>query len=330
VPEGGQFVSVGGPSGAASKPSWAKASTSPVLKRSVQDPKTGKGKIVPGGKPGSQLPMHVQGQLKAAGVTKFPAAHIADVQVSSRLGGPDQDKGVLLKWTDDRGHDQSAYTKAFEARQAEAKWERVQQNEPKVEAAIDGLREQATTSPAHAAALLIAQTGLRPGSDKSVNELTHHGATTILAQHVRIEDGVAQLEFVGKEGKTNRSIVHDPVLVSVLQRATEGRAPGERVFPGLSPARVAEVLPSGVKVKDLRTIAATRLARELLGAAKPSLTGNAKVDARHVMGLLKAVSERVSIKLNNTPAMARKSYIHPEVVRGWATEHGLGALLKWP
>jgi DNA topoisomerase-1 len=280
---------------------------------------------------GAQLPKPVLERLQALGVGKLPAAHLSNIMVSPHLNDDAMaHKGALLKWTDDKGRQQSAYTKQFDAANAEKKWERITKNRPKIEAAIDDLKAKAQTSPAHAVTLLMEQTSLRPGSDHSVKSEGHYGATTLEARHIKFDGDTAQLEFIGKQGKTNKATVTDPALVAALKAHTEGKGPNDRVFRASS-EQIRAAAPKGVKLKDFRTVGATRHAeRELEEIGAPPLTGNARRDAKIVGSILKQVSDRVSSRLNNTPAMARRSYIAPQVVNAWAKKHGIEELVSWP
>lgn len=336
--EDGKFGSKGGSSSSSSsspapapkapkapKGTWGKASTTPV-------PKKEGGK--PGGGAGAQLPPELQTRLKDLGINKLPAAHISDVHVSDAIhDDTTAHQGALLRWKDDKGKEQRAYSSEFDRKNAEKKWERVLTNRPKVDAQMDELRSKAGDSPAHAAALLIALTGLRPGSSTSVKDTGHFGATTMQAQHVTFDDDGAHIQYVGKAGKVNKAHVTDPSLVGALKKATEGKDPTAPVFKGVSSAKVAEALPKGVKTKDLRTLVATTDAERHLASVEPpplKKTGDPKKDAaaekaqaRAVVSILKAVSTQVSKQLNNTPAMARRSYIAPQVIRAWGEKHGL-------
>ena len=286
-------------------------STNPV-------PKSG-GKPV--GAPGSQLNPELRGRLKKLGVTKLPAAHIGKVYVYNRA---DDDakvhKGAVLRWTDDKGNEQRAYTTTFDKANAEKKWERVLKNRPKIEKALDGLRKKAPTDPASAAVLLIAQTGLRPGSDDSAEEEEHYGATTMEVRHVSFDGESARIKYIGKAGKENVAQVTDPVLVEALQSYTSGKQRNDRVFD-VSRSAIADAAPAGVKLKDFRTAVATTLAEQELDTFTFEPTGDAKKDARAVCGILKAVSTTVSKRLNNTPAMARKSYIAPQIIQAWGRKN---------
>ena len=310
--EVGKFSGTGGGAGSST---WRAVKTEPVPKR--------EGK--PGGGAGAQLPEGLRTRLKALGVSKLPAAHIGDVQVSDRVDDDENaHEGALLKWTDDHGNAQSSYSEEFDKQNAAAKWERVLRNRPVIEEALDDLREKAAESPAHAAALLIAETGLRPGSDDSLEATGHYGATTMESRHVTFDDEAAsaRIEYVGKAGKANVAEVSEPSLVAALRAHTEGKEPNDRVFD-VSRAKVAAAAPEGVKLKDFRTSVATTLAEKELEGVTLRLTGNERTDARAVLRVLKDVSTTVSKRLNNTPAMARKAYIAPQVIQAWAKRNGV-------
>jgi len=276
-----------------------------------------------GGGAGSQLHPEVVQRLKDLGVSKLPAAHIKNVEVMANLDSDRVHQGALIKWRDDKGREQRGYSAEFDKQNAAKKWERVLAGRPKVEAQLGRLRSKVEESPAHAAAMLIALTGLRPGGAASLSSTGHYGATTMEARHLSFSPGKASISYVGKAGKENKATVTDPKLVRALKSLTEGKQPNERVFPGVTSDSVAAVLPKGVKTKDLRTIVATSTAERLLDEKPPTLTGDKKADARHIISILKSVSTDVSKQLNNTPAMARRSYIAPQVIQAWGKKHGI-------
>ena len=302
-----------------SSPLKAGAGYSPVATTPVPKKEDGK----PAAGAGAQLPPELLERLKALGVGKLPAAHIAEVHVHERASDTDAHKGALLKWKDDKGKVQSAYTKSFDEANAQKKWARVEKNRPKVERAMRDLGAKAQDSPAHAAALVIANTGLRPGSDDSLKATGHYGVTTMEARHVSFTpDGNAQINYVGKAGKDNKATISDPQTVAALRAHTVGKAPTDRVFTAPREA-VAAAAPKGVKLKDLRTIMAAQTAERALARTKFTPTGNDKKDARQILAVVKQVSTGVSTVLNNTPAMAKKSYIPPAVFQAWGRKNGV-------
>ena len=81
-----------------------------------------------------------------------------------------------------------------------------------------------------------------------------------------------------------------------------------------------------IKIKDLRTYTATKMAKNILLTDKtppPPLPDNPKKIKSLVKSKLKNVYEQVSQHLNNTPAMAKNSYIHPEIIKNWLINLGV-------
>ncbi len=327
-PEGGQFMSTsgGGSSGkpATPAPSGTKrkqAPMAPAPTKPVARVEKG-GKMVPGAATGAQLAPEVRSRLKELGVRKLPSAHIAEVLISPTLTTGDPNKSALIKWRDDKGKIQSGYSREHERVQSEIKFARAEKAEPKIDAALEKTRELALTSSAHAAVVVIAETGLRPGSNESLISHGHYGVTTMEARHVTIADGKAHIEYVGKASEINHAIIDHPGTVAALQAHLAGKAPTDRVLPA-SKSSVRAAAPKGVLLKDMRTVMGTRTAVKDLERRLPDLTGDRKVDARNVAKLIREVSTVVATQLNNSPPMARKSYINPRVFKEWGAKHGL-------
>jgi DNA topoisomerase IB len=281
--------------------------------------------------PGSQLPEKQRVRLKALGVTKLPAHDATEIRVAD-LEDPDVDQKPTMTWRDTAGRTQYAYTAAFHVTHAAKKWERVQALEPAFDRLRDGLlhrlSETRIGSPERAAAAvaaIIAETGLRPGSAGSATA-GHFGISTLRPEHVAFEGDRARLTFVGKSGKKNVTTVEHPEVVAALREAVAHPQPDGALFPAGTAERAREM--AGTKLKDFRTIIATRTAeRALKDAPKPPppLTGDAKRDARLVARALRAASGVVAERLNNTPAVARASYIHPRVFEDWLERIGFHA-----
>lgn len=273
--------------------------------------------------PGNQFHPQQLAKLREMGVKKLPPGNIPPSQVRVNMTG-DVHSHAVLSWRDSAGRSQSEYTQRFRDAHAAEKWDRVSRLEPRVASVTRGLEQQARAgSDAHAAALVIAQTGLRPGSEGSVAQHGHYGVTTMEARHVeRLPDGSARISYTGKAGETNVATVRGGAARELLRRA-EDRAPGERVFRA-SASDVRAAVPRGVHPKDFRTVMGTRTAREALAARQPPppMTGNARTDARNVARGIRAASIAASRALNNTPSVARSSYIHPSVFAEWMRSVG--------
>lgn len=158
---------------------------------------------------------------------------------------------------------------------------------------------------------LLDVTHMRVGNEAYARANKSFGASTLRRRHVRMaRDGVA-LSFRAKSGKMCRMTVGDRGLVRFV-KAME-HLPGQHLFQWLDDAGNAHPVGSrevndylraacgaDVTAKHFRTFAASVLALAWLRAAPG--------------GGLKAMLLHVSAELHNTPAVARKSYIHPALV----------------
>ena len=128
-----------------------------------------------------------------------------------------------------------------------------------------------------------------------------------------------RLRFPGKSGKGHDVAIDDPRLARLVRKCQE--LPGQVLFQYLGeddvprPLRSSEVNDylrdvTGLEAtaKTFRTWSATVLAAAGL-AALPAPT-TVREGRRVVTEMLSMVSS----ELNNTPAVCRRSYIHPEVI----------------
>jgi len=182
---------------------------------------------------------------------------------------------------------------------------------------------------------LIDLARLRPGSEAALKEIGSRGATTLSPSNVDIEGDEVRLSFRGKSGMWVETAVNDPLLSRRLARLKENnrrrlfRIGGREGSYELSCADLNNYLQrvsgAAISAKDFRTYDATatalwRLAGEPLPAAHHKR-----------QRVLAAVSREVSQRLHNTPAIARKSYIHPTVIDAWLAgefEDGVGDKLR--
>jgi len=270
--------------------------------------------------PGSQLEPATLDRLKELGVGKLPQADIEDVIVGDLSSDNVHDRPVLA-WRDKSGKLQQAYTAQFHERNAAAKFARIKEIEPRIGeiresllAAVEGGEVGSREHGAATAGAIISLTGMRPGNPKSA-EAGKFGATTLRAEHVSVSGDEVTFRFVGKSGKDNRYNVSDATLAASVSAYLESADEDEPLF-GASARDVAEQLPDGVKVKDLRTVRATEVSRravESLQPPPPPLDSDPKKAKRQIKAAIREVSGQVADAIQNTPAVARGSYIHPSV-----------------
>jgi DNA topoisomerase IB/type II secretory pathway pseudopilin PulG len=260
-----------------------------------------------------------------------------DLQVKDHktLSGDGAHAEAVATWRDSKGRLQMAYTQEFRDRKDALKWAKIEKLEPKATAVRKDLLKRVTTeklgSAGHASATVlavIAQTGLRIGSTARPE---NYGVSTMLPEHVRFEGGEAHIQYRGKHGKENNGVIRDPKLVATLRFYRDKAAPGDAVF-ATGAARVRKESPAGWRPKDFRTIVATEEARRATEEYQGELPTPAMSRKKQIK-LLKAaeryVSNRVAKLISNTPAVAKKSYIHPKVFKQWAEKLGVDLVERW-
>jgi DNA topoisomerase I len=159
---------------------------------------------------------------------------------------------------------------------------------------------------------LLDTGGIRIGNEAYARSNSSFGATTLRMRHVKVQGQVLRLQFRAKSGKQREMRVTDRGLVRFVRKMQD--LPGQNLFQYLAedgcavPIGSAEVndwlrdvTGEDFTAKHFRTWRASVLALEMLAE------GQGRVP-------LKDVLAHVSAELGNTPAIARKSYVHPAVL----------------
>jgi DNA topoisomerase-1 len=175
--------------------------------------------------------------------------------------------------------------------------------------------------PLAAAARLVDLLHLRAGHEAYAGDEGGRGVSTLLKRHLKMDTDGFHLSFRGKGGKHIEKSSDDALLITALK---ELRAfPGARLFKlktnaGFRPMTAADLnqylaQSSGkpITAKDFRTLFASSMAlNEFQNLERPDTT----VAARRIIAV---VARKVSEELANTPAVTRKSYIHPRIVESY-------------
>lgn len=167
---------------------------------------------------------------------------------------------------------------------------------------------------------LLETTLIRVGNDEYARTNGSYGLTTLRHKHVQIGRERVRFHFRGKSGKTHLIELRDRRIAARLRRIHD--LPGQELFTyedaagqlhDVTSSDVNDYLHAiagdGFSAKDFRTWAATLAAASLLS----NPLRHAKLSQRQV----NEVIAQVASQLGNTPAICRKSYIHPLVL-----EHG--------
>jgi DNA topoisomerase-1 len=165
---------------------------------------------------------------------------------------------------------------------------------------------------------LLESTLVRVGNEEYAQANSSFGLTTLRGRHARLERGEVQLAFRGKSGFAHRVSVTDPRLRRIIRRCQD--LPGQLLFQcedstGVHPISSNDVndylraaTEMDITAKEFRTWIATLLAAGALASAPAP---ESVLEARRVVTQTVA---SVSRHLGNTPAVCRRSYIHPAVI----------------
>lgn len=254
----------------------------------------------------------------------------------------DVDTHAVMQWVSPKtGKTVSVYTKAFLDRNAEEKWKRISKIKPKDIQHISNTVSKILSDPnaddklKQAAAIIgiIQHTGLRIGSEKGFGETGNRGVSTLNSDNVKISGSNITFNFIGKSYQENNAEIHDKALADYLLNKTLERKNSPFLF-SIPKHYIDKVYDDYMgmedfKIKDLRTYAATMAAKKILyndSSSPPPLPANPKDIKNVVKDKLKNVFEQISQLLNNTPAMARTSYVHPKIIHDWLDKIGVKAV----
>jgi DNA topoisomerase-1 len=171
---------------------------------------------------------------------------------------------------------------------------------------------------------LISESFFRVGGERYSEENGTFGVATLRKRHVRVENGCAVFEFVGKRGVAQWKVVANRELARLVKRHLE--TPGARLFRYREDGRWHDLTARDVNqylhdrlgvafsAKDFRTWGGTlRAATVLAELGPPTGPTDAKRNVATAMRL-------VAAELGNTPAICRASYVHPMVIARYVDE----------
>jgi DNA topoisomerase-1 len=204
---------------------------------------------------------------------------------------------------------------------------------------------------------LLDTTFVRVGNDEYARDNGSYGLTTLRNPHAGMRGKTLQLRFRGKSGVMQDLKVDDPKVAAVVRRCQQ--LPGQLLFQyevesadGEKPELravgsgdvndyLAEIIRGKAEngnvdhftAKDFRTWHGTVQALELTRlACSANGAGDMKGEAKASGYSAKAVLQEVARLLGNTPAVCKKSYIHPAVLAlGSSLAQDAGAMGElWP
>lgn len=178
---------------------------------------------------------------------------------------------------------------------------------------------------------LISTSALRAGNEEYAKTHRTRGAATLLKSNVRCgTDGTLILRFRAKGGKAVCQEIRSAKLCTAIARL--GELPGARLFQYRAEDGTIRVVTSAdanaylkaiagcpISLKDFRTLCGTAEAMEALAAMEPA--ESARLRRKQIVEAIKTAAAR----LGNTPAICRKSYVHPALLTAFES----GALTEF-
>src|SRR5947209_2320033 len=165
---------------------------------------------------------------------------------------------------------------------------------------------------------LIAHGFFRVGSEKYQKENNTFGITTMRKSHVSVVGDMVEFEYRGKRSITQRNVVVARDLARFVSALLQ--TPGARLFRYLDDGNWYDVDSRDVNeyieqiahfpytAKDFRTWGGTLRAATVLAEL-----GKGQSQTERKKNVVTAV-RLVAAELGNTPAICRKSYVHPVIV----------------
>jgi DNA topoisomerase-1 len=163
---------------------------------------------------------------------------------------------------------------------------------------------------------LLESTCIRIGNERYAEENDSFGLTTMRNRHVKVSGARIEFQFRGKSGKFHRIAVEDDLrLARIIRRCRD--LPGQDLFQYLDEAGEVQSIGSSdvndylkeiggveeITTKDFRTWNGSLFVASMLRRCE-------HVELTHVVAAVREAAKR----LGNTPAICRKSYVHPRVL----------------
>jgi len=169
---------------------------------------------------------------------------------------------------------------------------------------------------------LLEETSIRVGNDEYRDQNGSVGLTTMLDDHALFEGNKVRFVFKGKSGKAHNIELNDRRLARIVKQCQD--VPGQHLFQYLDEqgerhgvgssdvnTYLKEISGGDFTAKDFRTWNGTVLAMRFLRACEKPSTATA------TKKLVSSAIKNVAQKLGNTPAVARKAYVHPVVLNAY-------------
>lgn len=178
---------------------------------------------------------------------------------------------------------------------------------------------------------LLDVTSLRIGNEEYARENNSFGLTTMRDDHVAIDGASMHFQFRGKSGKEQVIDIRDRRLARIVKNCRD--LPGQELFQYVDEEQQCHVIESSdvneylkhisgqdFTAKDFRTWSGTVAAA---GALQD--LGEYETQTQAKKNVVRAI-ESAALCLGNTPAICRKSYVHPDIINSYLSGSLLTAI----
>jgi DNA topoisomerase I len=207
---------------------------------------------------------------------------------------------------------------------------------PKIRETVEGqLRTDGLTRERVLAAVvrLLEETTIRVGNEHYARENDSYGLTTLRNKHARVKGEKIRFAFRGKSGIKHAIELRDRDLAKLIRACQD--LPGQDLFEYVEDSGAVHAIDSSdvndyikdvsggeFTAKDFRTWVGTVQCALMLAEREEAPTQSERKRA------LSEVIAQVAKRLGNTPAVCRKSYIHPEIIAAYTEDGTLGQKVR--
>ena len=233
---------------------------------------------------------------------------------------------LVAEWTDNKGRSQKLYKPEYVEQASKAKFKRMldlKNHMPEIRETLEndmntsGLNKNKVIS---TVVKLIDSCYFRVGNEKYADENGTYGVSTLLKDHMSVEEAGVSFDYVGKKSVDQHKFIADHKATEILIDL-QHKTPGDRLFQyedkggeykPITSRDVNDYLDRwGVTAKDFRTYHASRLCATYL--ADLGVPADEKAIKQNVS---KAI-QQTAADLGHTPEVCRKNYISGEILKAY-------------
>ena len=174
---------------------------------------------------------------------------------------------------------------------------------------------------------------IRVGNEGYAERNKSYGATTLRQRHAEVTGKTLKLRYKGKSGKMQEVTLTDGSLATAVRRMQD--LPGQNVFKYIDEDGDVETVTSSDVNEYLEACVGERFTAKNFRTWHASVMGFECLRTGEGKMPMKELLDCVAGQLGNTPAVTRKSYIHPAVLdlidrqEEWRASLSLPRATRW-